>query len=274
MDRYAVMGNPVSHSLSPRIHRMFAEQTGQSLAYEAIAVPRDGFAAAVRAFQEAGGRGLNVTLPFKEEAYALSNRCTARAERAGAVNTLSCRRDGSLSGDNTDGAGLVRDLTANQGIELEDSAVLILGAGGAVRGVLGPLLEAGPLRTVIANRTPQKAAALAGHFAPLGAVEGTDFDSLAGRRFDLLINGTSAGLAGAVPPLPDKLLRPGAVCYDMVYGPAADPFLAWARAQGARVVLDGLGMLVEQAAESFHIWRHVRPRTAPVMQALRQPARS
>ncbi|HYW04363.1 MAG TPA: shikimate dehydrogenase [Gammaproteobacteria bacterium] len=273
MDRYAVMGNPIAHSKSPEIHRLFAEQTAQELTYEAILVPRDGFADAVHAFQQAGGRGLNVTLPFKGEAYTLSARRTTRAERAGAVNTLSCRPDGSLAGDNTDGAGLVRDLTLNHGIELEDIAVLLLGAGGAVRGVVGPLLEAGPLRTVIANRTADKAVSLARHFAALGHVEGTGLDGIDGRRFDLVINGTSASLDGQLPPLPDDLLRPGALCYDMVYADEATPFLRWAREHGARLAVDGLGMLVEQAAESFRIWRGVRPRTAPVIEALRRPGR-
>ncbi|HYW92207.1 MAG TPA: shikimate dehydrogenase [Gammaproteobacteria bacterium] len=272
MDRYAVMGNPVAHSRSPEIHRRFAEQTGQALVYEAILVPRDGFADAVHAFREAGGRGLNVTVPFKQEAYALSARRTARAERAGAVNTLSFGAEDSLSGDNTDGAGLVRDLTLNHGIELEDSAILLLGAGGAVRGVLGPLLEAGPLRTVLANRTPDKAVSLARQFATLGNVEGTGLDGLDGRRFDLVINGTSASLAGQLPTLPDDLLRSGAVCYDMVYADEPTPFMRWAREHGARLAVDGLGMLVEQAAESFYIWRAVRPRTAPVIEALRRPA--
>lgn len=269
-DRYAVMGNPVGHSLSPTIHALFAEQTGQSLTYEAICPPREGFAEAVRGFQREGGRGLNVTLPFKGEAYELADTRTTRAQRAQAVNTLSCRADYSLAGDNTDGAGLLRDLTGNHGVVLADAAVLVLGAGGAVRGVLGPLLEAGPLRVMIANRTAGRARELASAFADLGAVEGIGLDALDGRSFDVVVNGTSTGLTGEPPALPDDLLRRGAICYDMVYGEAAAAFLDWARRQGARLATDGLGMLVEQAAESFRVWRGVHPDTAAVIEALRR----
>lgn len=272
-DRYAVMGNPVGHSLSPRIHALFAEQTGENLTYEAICPPVDGFEGAVRAFQGDGGRGLNVTLPFKGEAHDLADACTERASRARAVNTLTCRPDGGLAGDNTDGVGLLRDLRDNQGVELEGAAVAILGAGGAVRGVLGPLLEAGPMQLVIANRTAERARELATAFADLGPVEGIGLDGLAGQRFDLLINSTSAGLSGGLPQLPDELLRPGAACYDMLYGEAAGVFLGWAREHGARLAADGLGMLVEQAAESFRVWRGTRPATPPVIAALREPSR-
>ena len=269
-DRYAVMGNPVAHSKSPLIHRLFAEQTGQDMVYEAILVPRDGFARAVADFCAAGGKGLNVTVPFKQEAWQLATRRSERAERAGAVNTLAIEGAGDLYGDNTDGVGLVRDLKINQGVELAGRRILLIGAGGAARGVLAPLLAERPARLVIANRTVSRAAELAQAFRDLGPVEGCGFADLAGRGFDVVINATAAGLEGRVPDLPAGPITPDSVCYDMMYGSEPTAFVRHARALGARLAVDGLGMLVEQAAESFLLWRGVRPDTAPVIARLRE----
>lgn len=265
-ERYGVIGNPIAHSKSPLIHALFAQQTGQAMSYERILAPLDGFREAVLHFREEGGRGLNVTVPFKLEAFALADRLSERAARAGAVNTLIFHPDGVIEGDNTDGTGLVRDLL-RQGAEIRGRRVLILGAGGAVRGVLAPLLAEKPLELVIANRSADKAVRLAADFADLGPVRGCGFDAMEG-VFDLVINGTSASLSGELPPLPDDLLTEGAVAYDMAYGSEPTPFQAWAEGHGARLALDGLGMLVEQAAESFRLWRGVQPDTAPVRQAL------
>lgn len=269
-DRYAVMGNPIAHSKSPKIHALFAQQTHQQLSYEALLVPLDGFAAAVAEFRASGGKGLNVTVPFKQEAWALESQQTDRARRAGAVNTLWFRDDGSILADTTDGVGLVRDLTRNHGVELSAKRILILGAGGAVRGVLEPLLQQSPATVVVANRTASKAEALAQLFGDMGTISGCGFDGLHGEQFDLVINGTAASLEGEVPPLPDDLLSDDACCYDMMYGADPTPFQLWATGRGAVQALDGLGMLVEQAAESFHLWRGVRPETNPVIAALRQ----
>ncbi|MEW6645940.1 MAG: shikimate dehydrogenase [Pseudomonadota bacterium] len=269
MDRYAVMGNPIGHSKSPLIHTRFAAQTGQALSYEAILVELGDFPAAVARFRAAGGQGLNVTVPFKQEAWALARQRSRRAERAGAVNTLRWEADGSLFGDNTDGVGLVRDLKDNHGVPLAGRRLLLLGAGGAVRGVLEPLLEERPAALVIANRTVAKAEELAAAFADLGTVRASSFAALAGQQFDVVINGTAASLQGEVPPLPDGILAPGAVCYDMMYGKEPTAFLRWAMAAGAAQSADGLGMLVEQAAEAFYLWRGVRPATAEVIAALR-----
>ncbi|WP_018233257.1 shikimate dehydrogenase [Thioalkalivibrio thiocyanodenitrificans] len=269
MDYYAVIGHPIGHSKSPRIHALFAEQTGQALRYEAVLAPLDGFAGTVRDLVARGYRGFNVTVPFKGEAFVLADELTDRARRAGAVNTLKVEDDGRLLGENTDGVGLVTDLTRNLGIRLRDREVLVLGAGGAVRGVLAPLLAEGPAGLHIANRTGSRAEELARDFADLGPVTGGDLDSLRGRHSHLLINGTSAGLDDEVPPLPDDLLRPGVDCYDMMYGDRPTAFLRWAVAHGAARTADGLGMLVEQAAESFALWRGIRPRTAPVIRVLR-----
>ncbi len=273
-DRYAVLGNPISHSKSPRIHALFAAQTGQDLSYEAILAPRDGFAATVKAFAAHGGRGANVTVPFKEEAFRLADSLGPRAQAAGAVNTLSFA-DGAVTGDNTDGAGLVRDLEHNLGCEPVGRRILLLGAGGAARGVLLPLLLAGPAELLIANRGEEKAARLAVEFARLPACavavkpDGVGFAALAGREFDLVINATSAGLTDAELPLPSGLFAPRCVAYEMLYG-RETPFMRQARAAGPTVrIADGLGMLVEQAAEAFFVWRSVRPHTAPVLAALR-----
>lgn len=268
MDQYAVMGNPIGHSQSPRIHTLFAEQTGQALEYRAIEVAEGGFPEAVRAFRDGGGRGLNVTVPFKQEAWALVEKRSREAERAGAVNTIAFSDDGTLYGHNTDGIGLLRDITVNLGLEVAGRRVLVLGAGGAVRGVLQPLLRAHPGRVVIANRTAERAVELAEAFADLGAVEGCGFDGLAGQAFDLAINGTAASLGGEVPPIPESALAPDAICYDMMYAAEPTPFMQWAERHGGHGV-DGLGMLVEQAAESFLLWRGVRPGTDPVIQAVR-----
>lgn len=267
-DQYAVMGNPIAHSQSPRIHALFAAQTGQQLEYRAILVEPGGFAAAARAFQDAGGKGLNVTLPFKQDAWVFADMLSARAERAGAVNTLSFGPNG-VRGDNTDGPGLVRDLTINQGYRLAGKRILLLGAGGAARGVLQPLLVEQPVQLVIANRTADKARELALRFGDLGRVSGCGFAELAGRQFDLIINATAAGLSGAMPPLPDGVLAADGWCYDLMYGSEPTAFVRWGREQNAAQSLDGLGMLVEQAAEAFQLWRGVRPETPPVMTALR-----
>ncbi len=272
IDHYAVMGNPIAHSKSPLIHAAFAQQTGQVLQYNAILVgTQEGeFAQAVQTFIASGGKGLNITVPFKQAAWALANQRSERAERAGAVNTLWFDEQGRCLGENTDGVGLVRDLIQNHGGQIEGRRVLILGAGGAVRGVLGPLLEAAPLLCVIANRTVSKAEALAELFAALGNVTACPYDALQGQSFDLIINGTSASLQGQLPPLPDGLLVDGGWCYDMMYASTATVFVQWAQSQRAAFALDGLGMLVEQAAESFYLWRGVRPETAPVIQQVRE----
>jgi shikimate dehydrogenase len=269
IDRYAVMGNPIDHSQSPRIHSLFAAQTGQSLEYLAIRVAPGGFAAAVDAFRDDGGRGLNVTLPFKQQAWVYADVLTARAERAAAVNTLAFRETGEVLGDNTDGAGLIRDLKANHGVELPGKRILLLGAGGAARGVLQPLLAETPASLAIANRTSTKAVDLALRFGDLGQVSGGGFAELRGRRYDLIINATAAGIEDEMPPLPDGILAEEGVCYDLMYGDKPTAFVRWGRARGAALALDGLGMLVEQAAESFLLWRGVRPETRAIIAGLR-----
>ena len=267
-DRYCVLGNPVAHSRSPAIHAQFAAQSGQDLVYEALLAPLDGFADTVRGFIAAGGKGANVTVPFKEEAFRLSNRLSPRAERAGAVNTLTFTADG-ITGDNTDGAGLVRDIEANLGFPLAGKRILLLGAGGAARGVIAPLLACKPAGLTIANRSADKAQALAEQFSDIAAVDAGNFAKTAGSRFDVIINATSASLAGEALPLPAGIFAPGSLAYDMMYGKGETPFLALARAQGAAHLADGLGMLVEQAAEAFLVWRGVRPDSRPVLAALR-----
>lgn len=269
-DTYAVIGNPVAHSKSPRIHAEFARETGQDMSYTAILAADADFEAEVRRFRDAGGRGLNVTLPYKHRAYALAQQRTRRAEEALAVNTLAFDGD-TVRADNTDGVGLVRDLTANLRCALRGRRILLLGAGGASYGVCGPLLEQGPAQLVIANRTMEKAVALCERFAAHEngeALAVSGYAALAGREFDVVINATSAGLAGKMPDLPPRLFATGALAYDMLYG-TTTPFMSYAAQDGARVA-DGLGMLVEQAAESFHLWRGVRPDTAPVIALLRR----
>jgi shikimate dehydrogenase len=270
-DRYAVFGHPVGHSKSPFIHATFARQSSQDMTYQAIEAPLDDFAGAWRDFVASGGRGANVTVPFKEEACRLCDRISDAARRAGAVNTLILAEDGTTLGDTTDGVGLVADLKRNE-VPLEGARILLLGAGGAVRGVLEPLLAEKPASLQLANRTAAKARALAKDFADLGgvagAVTGGSFEAVEG-PFDVVINGTSASLAGDLPPLPDGLFAENGVAYDMMYGPEPTVFLVWAEAHGARTI-DGLGMLVGQAAESFFLWRGQRPEVAPVLAALRE----
>ncbi|WP_126446118.1 shikimate dehydrogenase [Sulfuricystis multivorans] len=267
-DRYAVIGNPIAHSKSPLIHAAFARQTGQDVSYEAILAPLEDFAATVSAFRAAGGRGANVTVPFKLEALALADKPTERARLAGAANTLRFDADGIFA-DNTDGIGLVRDLEERLGVHLAGRRVLILGAGGAARGVIPALLERSPALLAVANRSVEKACELRERFASYGRIEAGGFDAFAGGAFDVVINATSAGLGGAQLPLPQGLFAPDALAYDMVYGPSETPFMIQARGLGASCVADGLGMLVEQAAESFFLWRGVRPETAPVLAMLR-----
>jgi shikimate dehydrogenase len=268
-DQYAVMGHPIAHSKSPRIHALFAQQTNQRIEYTAIQVDPGGFRQAVGNFQANGGKGLNVTVPFKREAWELVDERSARAQRAGAVNTITLRADGKLFGDNTDGVGLLRDIRDNHGATITGKRVLILGAGGAVRGVLGPLLDESPAQLVIGNRTVERAEDLVQEFGAAGLLRACSFEALSGLQFDLVINGTAASLQGDLPPLPDDLLAPGAFCYDMMYGAQPTVFMQWASTHGAARVSDGLGMLVEQAAESFFVWRGVRPQTRPVIDALR-----
>lgn len=270
-DRYAVIGNPVEHSRSPWIHARFAALTGQRVAYDKVLAPLDGFAATVRAFREAGGRGCNVTVPFKFEAAQLALETSARARLAGACNTLRFDDDG-IWGDNTDGVGLVNDIRLHAGVGLRGARVLLVGAGGAAAGVLGPLLEAGPTEVVVANRTADKAQALVRTHQPVAhaALVQLRAAPLAepGAGFDVVVNATASSLAGDAVPVPATVLRPGALAYDMMYGAGARGFLQWARSHGA-TGRDGLGMLVEQAAESFLVWRGVRPPTAEVLRELR-----
>ncbi len=268
-DNYCVMGNPIAHSLSPQIHSAFAAQTGQALWYQTVLVEPGEFAEAVEAFYKAGGKGLNITIPFKQEAWALAEERSPRAELAGAVNTLWFDEAGRRYGDNTDGVGFVRDHLQNHGGAIENRRILVLGAGGAVRGVLGPILVERPAQLVIANRTLHKAHELKTLFARLGDIEVCAYEALAGREFDLIINGTAASLGGELPPLPEDILAEGGHCYDMMYAREPTPFVRWGYAHGAAKSIDGLGMLVEQAAEAFFIWRGVRPDTAPVIERLR-----
>ncbi len=269
-DRYAVLGNPVAHSKSPLIHAAFARALGHKIEYSAIYVESGGFAQAVGNFEATGGKGVNVTLPFKQEAYALCDELSARARLAQAVNTILFKSGGKRLGDNTDGVGLVRDILHNHHGRIAGRRVLLLGAGGAAHGALGPLLEEKPARLFIANRTPDKALELARAFSGMGSVQGGSYTGLAGQQFDLIINATSASLQDSVPPLPDGALAPGGWCYDMMYAATPTAFVRWGNAHGAAKALDGLGMLVEQAAESFYVWRGARPATAPVIESLRQ----
>jgi len=270
--RYAVAGNPVAHSKSPTIHALFAQQTGQSIEYGRLLCPLDGFAGTVRAFAAEGASGCNVTVPFKFEAFELSAIHTPRAALAGAVNAIRFDGEGGWLGDNTDGVGLVRDIENNAGVQLAGKRVLLLGAGGASTGVLGSLIAARPAVIVLANRTVEKAQAIVQRHAAYAAEHVVNLRACglddSGDGFEVLINGTAASLAGAGVPVPASVLAPQALAVDMMYGPAAAPFLEWAGAAGA-TPRDGLGMLVEQAAESFLLWRGVHPDTAPVLAALR-----
>ncbi len=269
-DRYAVFGQPINHSKSPRIHALFAAQTGQNLSYTAQEVGPAEFDQTVTDFFAAGGKGLNCTVPLKELAFRLADRLTPRAQRAKAVNTLWRDAEHGLSGDNTDGLGLIADLTVNHGLALGGQRLLLLGAGGASRGVIAPLLEHQPAQLLIANRTVDKAAAIAAEFADLGAIAACGYPDLTGRQFDLIINATSASLGQKLPPLPSGLLAAGGACYDMAYAKLATPFVTWGQAQAARLSLDGIGMLVEQAAAAFEIWRGVRPDSRAVIALLNQ----
>ena len=266
-DRYAVIGHPITHSKSPVIHRIFAKQTGQHMSYEAIDVAPDELEQMLPEFMADGGRGLNVTVPHKQAALTLMDSLTSRAKLAGAVNTISREPDGGLKGDNTDGVGLINDLH-NLGIEIIDASILILGAGGATRGIIPPLAEQKPAEILIANRTLEKANALANGFADLGNIAGCGFDNLEDRSFNLIINATSAGLAGDVPPFPTSILANEAICYDLSYSMQDTPFVAWAKDNGCQHAFQGWGMLIEQAAESFYLWRGVRPNTRDVRRQL------
>ena len=269
-DRYAVIGNPVAHSRSPDIYTAFARATAQDIEYLRLLAPVEGFGATVASFRDAGGRGASITVPFKQAAFRLADAFSERARIAGAVNTLQFS-PGQIFGDNTDGIGLVRDVAQNLGIAIAGKRLLLLGAGGAARGAMGPLLNQKPAFLVIANRTEARAAELAAQFAAAaaGTVASLSFAALSGRQFDIVINATAASLAGEATPLPEGLYAAGALAYDMMYAKGDTPFMTAARAQGAQVA-DGLGMLVEQAAESFFLWRGVRPATRPVLESLRR----
>lgn len=266
-DLYAVMGNPINHSKSPQIHSTFAEQTEQDLIYSAILVPLEKFKEEADRFFH-NGLGLNVTVPFKEDAWQYADTYSSRALRAGAVNTLIKKADGSIHADNTDGIGMVRDITFNNGCVIKGKRVLVLGAGGAVRGILEPVLEEKPLEVILANRTVSKAQALASDFSDVGNITGCGYDQIEG-QFDLIINGTSASLSGDLPPIPDSVIHQHTTCYDMMYGPEPTVFNQWAAGLNAGATIDGLGMLVEQAAESFKAWRGIRPESSPVIERIR-----
>ncbi|UXI01260.1 shikimate dehydrogenase [Photobacterium sp. TY1-4] len=269
MDKYVVFGNPIAQSKSPLIHTLFARQTAQKMSYEARLAPLDGFVAALDTFFAEGGRGCNVTVPFKEQAFDYVDQLTERARLAGAVNTLKKLDDGLVLGDNTDGEGLVQDLLQHQ-VALKGKRVLLVGAGGAARGVVLPLLAQQPSSIKIANRTLAKAEALVDAFAAHGPVDAIALDKLAGEQYDVIINSTSASLSGQLPGIPESLIQPMTVCYDMVYGCEPTAFNQWAQQLGAKVVLDGLGMLVGQAAESFMVWRGLRPGAKQVQRELRR----
>jgi shikimate dehydrogenase len=267
-DRYAVVGYPVAHSKSPLIHQLFARQTGQHMTYELLEAEPADFETAVRGFGAAGGKGLNVTVPHKEAAFALVDEISETASTAGAVNTISIV-DGKLRGDNTDGVGFIRDVTVNHRQPLARASVVVLGAGGAARGIMGPLLETKPLKIVIANRTKERADRLVAQLGSPPTVRAAAFAELAAQSaFDVVINATSAGLKGEIPPFPATLVGPKSFCYDMVYSVHDTPFVAWARQHGAARAVQGWGMLIEQAAESFFIWRGVRPDTRPIRKQL------
>jgi shikimate dehydrogenase len=267
-DRYGVIGHPIAHSKSPVIHRLFADQTGQDLRYEAFDIPPEDLEGRVRELVMEGVRGLNVTVPHKQAVGALCGALSPRARLAGAVNTLVVATDGSIEGDNTDGVGLVTDLTANLNLSLAGTRILILGAGGATRGIVPALFATGPREILIANRTIERGRLLAREFKALGRIVACQFSELGGQTYDLIINATSAGLQGDVPPFPPSILGPGTLCYDLSYAMHDTPFIAWAKRGNAGRVAQGWGMLVEQAAESFLRWRGVRPDTRRVIAKL------
>jgi shikimate dehydrogenase len=268
MDQYAVFGNPIAHSKSPFIHTMFAQQTGQPLNYEAILTPLNGFTETVRQFFNGSGKGANVTVPFKQQAFELADELSTAAKLAGSVNTLSYHQ-GVIKGDNTDGTGLVRDLQFYD-IELSGKRILLLGAGGAARGAILPLLEQQPLSLHIANRTEAKARELAAKFADYGDISAGGLASIPAQHYELIINASSSGLSGERPQIPKSVINKDSICYDMLYAKAVTPFNQWASMCGSAIQLDGLGMLVEQAAQSFYLWRGVMPDTGAVRKALRQ----
>jgi shikimate dehydrogenase len=268
--RFAVIGNPIAHTRSPEIHQIFSRQCGITLDYEAVQVDPGGLPQAVRNLQARGFDGLNVTVPYKQEAYAMSDRLSSRARVAMAVNTLRFESDETIFGDNTDGIGLLRDLEHNLSQLLRDTCLLVVGAGGAVRGVLEPLLLAGPAMLVVTNRTVDRAFSLVSEFSSYGPIRAAPLNELIGKTFDVVINGTAASLSGDRPTLPNDLFADGSLAYDMMYGADRTPFLRWAQEQGADRVSDGWGMLVEQAAASFELWHDVRPDTAPALCLFRQ----
>lgn len=268
IDQYAVFGHPISHSKSPLIHSLFAAQTGQTLQYTAHDVPAEQFQRTADHFFRNGVKGLNCTVPLKELAWQYASQLTERARAAKAVNTLAWQADGSILGDNTDGMGLVRDLVQNHDISLAGQHILILGAGGASRGIIAPILAEHPADLVIANRTLSKAQAIVNEFSHLGSIRAHTFAELAHQRFDLILNATSTSLNNELPPLPQGLLDERSYCYDLAYGEEPTTFVRWGLAHGARKCLDGLGMLVEQAAEAFYVWRGIRPDTQAVIDRL------
>lgn len=267
-DHYAVIGNPIGHSKSPLIHTEFAKQIGQDLDYIAREIPLNGLMIGLNQLQQQGFKGINITVPFKEQAWKIVKNKSGHAERSGAVNTLIFKPDGLLYGANTDGIGLCRDLINNQQIEIKNKRILLLGAGGAARGVIEPLLNYQPSQLVIANRTTSKANDLVELFSDFGNIQGGGFDDLTD-SFDLIINATSASLQGRVPPLSDTILADNGCCYDMMYSDMDTPFITWAKQHGAVKAIDGLGMLVEQAAEAFYIWRDIKPNTQAIIKLLR-----
>jgi shikimate dehydrogenase len=273
-DLYGVVGHPVAHSWSPFIHGLFARETGQNLTYRMYDFTPEEFAERVREFFTLGGRGLNITVPHKIAAVGLASELTPRASHAGAVNTLAMQKDGTLLGDNTDGAGLVRDLCDNLGLVIIRRRILIVGAGGATRGVIAPLLALEPAEVVIANRTPERARDLAATFARLGTVRGMGINDVSGDPYDLVINATSASLSADLPPMSNTVVGPETVCYDMAYGKTETPFLQWSLRRDCARAVQGWGMLVEQAAESFRVWRGLKPATATVLTALKERALS
>lgn len=270
VDHYAVMGNPIGHSKSPRIHTLFAQQTGQNIDYQAIQVDEGGFRQAVGNFFANGGKGLNITVPFKQQAYELSESLSDRAKSAKAVNTLLINDDGKIFGDNTDGIGLLRDLMQNHGIALKSKSVLLIGAGGAARGVIPSLVESDIKSLHIVNRTPKRAYDLRDAFIEFTQISASAFDTLPESAFDIVINASASSLQGDIPPLADTSVHSESCCYDLMYAAQATPFLNWAIGLGVQHCYDGLGMLVEQAAESFFLWRKLRPQTAAVISQLKQ----
>jgi shikimate dehydrogenase len=269
MDLYGVIGNPIQHSQSPLIHRLFADQTNQVLSYNAVLAPLTEVDRVLNDFRSRSGCGLNVTAPFKQLVYPLMDEVSPRAKIAGSINTITFHSNGACHGDNTDGIGLIRDMTINQKICLKNKTILLLGAGGAIRGVLAAILHQQPRQVVIANRSKEKALTLVSEFAEYGVLSASELSTLSVYAFDIVINGTSPALPGGEFILPNGVLNADAYCYDMVYGQGMTPFLRWAAAEGCVSYNDGLGMLVEQAAESFAIWRNIRPNTAPVLSLLR-----